>query len=156
MNSSTGEWKKFIMGLTVPADEIDYPLYHLTENKPDNLNWVSNKKPRTTKKTDSNTPPHPICSEPLPPRISTAPTLEGCFGGIYPYLANTFQDKGIKEKEFYLYQCSGKKLVRKPYLYYCNYKQVSQKIPFSISDMLADNSTFLYINRYCFHFLECQ
>ena len=104
MNSSSGEWKKFIMGLTVPADEIDYPLYHLTENKPDNLNWVSNKKPRTTKKTDSNTPPHPICSEPLPPRISTAPTLEGCFGGIYPYLANTFQDKNIKEKEFYLYQ----------------------------------------------------
>lgn len=104
MNSSTGEWKKFIMGLTVLADEIDYPLYHLTENKPDNLNWVSNKKPRTTKKSGSNKPPHPICSEPLPPRISTAPTLEGCFGGIYPYLAKVFQDKSIKEKEFYLYQ----------------------------------------------------
>lgn len=98
------QWDRWIMSLTVPASTIDYPLFHLSDYKTDDLKWNSKKHP--LQDPTEKTTPDPVFSEPLPMRISTSSSLDGCFGGIYPKLAREFNDKSknIKSKQFYLYR----------------------------------------------------
>lgn len=95
---SNSEWTRWIDSLLVSATSIQGPLYHISFD--DNL--PSTVKPRPVF-ADSGTV-HEIYNEPLPPRISTASTILGCWRGIYANFSDLFEkDSAEQEISIYVY-----------------------------------------------------
>lgn len=95
---SDSEWTKWIDSLLVSAGSVQEPLYHIS---------FDNNLPSTVKSrpvfADSGTV-HEIYNEPLPPRISTASTILGCWRGIYANFSDLFEkDNAEQEISIYVY-----------------------------------------------------
>ena len=95
---SNSEWTRWINSLLVNATSIREPLYHISFDG----NLPSTVKPRPVF-ADSGTV-HEIYNEPLPPRISTASTILGCWRGIYANFSDLFEkDSAEQEISIYVY-----------------------------------------------------
>ena len=97
-NLSDSEWTTWIDSLLVSAGSVQEPLYHISFDN----NVPSVVKPRPVF-ADSGTV-HEIYNEPLPPRISTASTILGCWRGIYANFSDLFEkDSAEQEITIYVY-----------------------------------------------------
>lgn len=113
--TSTREWDKWIMSLTIPADG-NTKFVHLSFS--DNLPSVVSPKPFVYFDDDSEMSEYDklIWLEPLPMRVSMADSLLGCWGAIYPMVWDKFiidcSDDIPSEFTLYLYEFTPEKGVR--------------------------------------------
>ncbi len=84
-------WDKWIMSLTIPASRINQVLYHISFKDDLQGDW----KPLTKQKLPQDKQEE-IWYEPLPDRVSTAPSLEQCFLGIFNNIYDLL--KGMSKK----------------------------------------------------------
>lgn len=83
---------------TVIASTLKLPtLYHLSFRSDLAGNW----KPRLP--AGSETVGNGPFMEPMVPRVSLAPTIEGCFAGIYPNISKLFEEKNYPHMYFSVY-----------------------------------------------------
>lgn len=108
--SQDTQWEDFIWGLSKPRHAIEETLYHLSFNKVPSGIW----SPKPPKPGEASSEAHPIFGEMLPNRISTSPTIAGCWAGVFPYIAKTLLDDKTQTCEVvgYLYEAKPKRGTR--------------------------------------------
>ena len=94
-----------IKGVRSRLLKIPLTLYHLSFNG----GLVGVWDPEFNQKPDENHPETidldkvPFYPEPNIPRISVAPTIEGCFRGVYPNVYRYFEEKNYPHMDFFVY-----------------------------------------------------
>lgn len=106
-DTDPNEWATYINSLSVPPHAIDIPLYHMSFDEAASGDW----EPRKLLRNPNNSDAHPIFGELLPNRISTSPTIEGCWAGIFAYLFEELKANRNNHKEVkaYLYRATPKR-----------------------------------------------
>ena len=78
-------WNNWIMSLCVNSTQVTDELYHIS--------FKNNLPKRVIPQSvfNDNGVPHELYNEPLPPRLSTAPSILGCWRGIYANYSDLFE-----------------------------------------------------------------
>lgn len=85
--------------LSVTADGVSYPLFHISFRKDLAGMWT----PRAPDTDDAATPVDPIIAEPMFSRISTSDTVPNCFRAIYANVKHYFEEEDYPHMDMYVY-----------------------------------------------------
>ena len=103
---SKPEWEQYVLSLTDPPHAINTELYHLSFARVEGGVW----SPRAPRGSEASSEADPIYGEMLPSRISTSSDIEGCWAGIFCYLATDLKVEKQQPKEIIAYLYKAKPL----------------------------------------------
>lgn len=101
LTSDKDKWNQWIMSLTVPANRVKQVLYHISFKDDLQGLWKPLNKDELPQEEQNE-----MYYEPLPDRVSTAPSIEQCFMGIYNNIRHLLEGKSKEHPtiSFHLYR----------------------------------------------------